>query len=348
MKKTLLLLPLLGAVTTTYAQSSVTLQGTVDLGLAYSKGSETSRTGMLSGGNATSKLIFRGTEDLGGGLYALFWLETGLNADEGTGQSTNTNNQPTGATPANAGLTFNRRSIVGLGGSWGEIHLGRDQSPSYETFISKFDPFALAVGLGINYAGGINPNQIRASNTVAYITPRVFGGFGLNVQHWFGENPSGTPIEDDGTGSGVRLMYDSGPFSAAATFMQTSYAAGDAIYRNIAGAYDFGVARISFNMNNDRQGLLKQSGWLVGLTVPVGATQLKASYSTIKTEQAGEDPQGQKLALGAVYNLSKRTAIYSTVATIKNSGGARYATVGVRTAPNRSASGIDLGMRHNF
>ncbi|MEJ8848189.1 porin [Variovorax rhizosphaerae] len=348
MKKTLLMLALLGAATATYAQSSLTLQGTVDVGLAYSKGSLTSRTGLLSGGNATSKLIFRGVEDLGGGMYAMFWLESGFNADDGTGQPSNTNNQPTGATPAIGAMTFNRRSIVGLGGAWGEIHLGRDWSPSYETFISKYDPFALAVGLGINYSGGINPNQIRASNAITYLTPKFFGGFGANVQHWFGENVSGTPTSRNGTGSGVRLTYDNGPISAAASFLQTSYATGDAIYRNIAGSYDFDVARVSFNVNNDRQGQLKQSGWLVGLTVPVGVTLLKASYSTIKTEQTGEDPVGKKLALGAVYNLSKRTALYATVATIRNSGGAKYATVGVTTAPNKSSSGIDLGMRHNF
>ncbi|NDZ11859.1 porin [Variovorax sp. WS11] len=347
MKKTLLVLALLGAVTTTHAQSSVTLQGTVDVGLAYSKGSLTSRKGLISGGNATSKLIFRGVEDLGGGLYAMFWLESGLNADDGTGQPTNINNQPTGAT-ASGLMTFNRRSIVGLGGSWGEMHLGRDWSPSYETFVSKFDPFALAVGLGINYSGSINPNQIRASNTISYLTPKVLGGFGLNVQHWFGENTSGTPTERNGTGSGVRLTYDSGPINAAATFMQTSYATGDAIYRNIAGAYDFEVARLSFNVNHDQQGQLKQSGWLVGLTVPVGVTLLKASYSTIRTKQTGQDPEGRKLAIGAVYNLSKRTALYSTIATIRNSGGARYATVNATTAPNRSSTGIDLGIRHNF
>lgn len=346
MKKIILLLPIMGAAAAAHAQSSVTLQGTVDIGVNYAKGSRTSLKQLMSGGNATSKLVFRGIEDLGGGMYAMYWFESGFNADNGTFQASNTNNQPSGATSA-SGMTFNRRSIVGIGGSWGEIHLGRDWSPSYETYTGKYDPFALGVGLGLNYAGGINPNQVRASNTIAYISPKVLGGFSLNAQHWRGENVSGTPTSGDGTGGGGRLMYDNGPYAAALTFMRTKYANGSAIYRSLAGAYDFGPARFSFNANKDQQGSLKQNGWMVALTVPVGVTQFKASYSGIRTNQAGE-PEGKKLALGVVYNFSKRTAVYSTLAMIRNSGGGTYAFSGVTTAPNRSSTGFDVGIRHHF
>lgn len=347
MKNIPLLFALVGAATTAHAQSSVTLTGTVDVGVNFAKGSEASRTQMMSGGNATSKLVFRGQEDLGGGMYAMFWLESGLNADSGIFQPTNTNNQPSGATPAATGLTFNRRSIVGIGGNWGAIHLGREWSPTYVMYTSKFDPFALGAGLALNYSGGINPNQLRASNAIAYLSPTVFGGFSLNAQHWRGENLSGTATAGDGTGGGARISYDNGPFSAAAALLRTKYAAGDAIYRVVGTAYDFGFARFSFNLNKDQQGTLKQEGWMGGVTVPVGETQLRASYSTIKSNQTGE-PEGKKLAVGAVYNLSKRTALYTTVASIRNSGGASFTFTGATTAANRSATAIDLGLRHNF
>ena len=76
-----------------------------------------------------SRLGFRGTEDLGGGLNASFWLEAGLNNDNGTGASTSTNNS-TSTSQAGAsgsqGLTFNRRSTVSLASTWGELRLGRD------------------------------------------------------------------------------------------------------------------------------------------------------------------------------------------------------------------------------
>nr|WP_315425811.1 porin [uncultured Albidiferax sp.] len=347
MNKLPLLLALAGTATVAHAQSSVTLSGTVDVGVNYATGSEASRTQMMSGGNTTSKLAFRGQEDLGNGMYAMFWLESGLNADSGVFQATNTNNQPSGATSATGGLTFNRRSIVGLGGTWGAVHLGREWSPTYVMYTSKFDPFALGAGLALNYGGGINPNQIRASNAIAYLSPTVLGGFSLNAQHWRGENVSGTTTSGDGTGSGARLSYDNGPFSAAAVLMRTKYAAGDAIYRVVGSAYDFGLARLSVNVNSDQQGSLKQDGWMVGVTAPVGVTQLRASYSTIRSNLPGE-PEGKKLALGVVYNLSKRTALYTTVASIRNSGGASFTFTGATTAANRSATGFDLGLRHNF
>lgn len=346
MKKMPLLLALAGAATLAHAQSSVTLSGTVDAGLNRSSGSLMSRTQMMSGGNATSKLQLRGHEDLGGGMYAMFWLESGLAADTGMGQATNTNNQPSGNTTP-GGLTFNRRSIVGLGGAWGALHLGRDWSPTYVMYTSKFDPFALGVGLALNYSGGINPNQLRASNSIAYVSPTVLGGLGLTAQHWRGENASGTATAQDGTGSGARLSYDKGPFSAAAALLKTNYAAGDAIYRVVATAYDFGVARVSFNLNRDQQGVLRQEGWMAGVTAPIGAVQLRASYSTIQSNQPGE-PEGKKLAVGAVYSLSKRTALYATAASIRNRGGASFAFSGATTGPNRSARGLDLGLRHNF
>lgn len=346
MRNNILMLPLLGLATVSYAQSGITVQGTVDIGLSRVIGSETSRTGLISGGNSTSKLIFRGREDLGGGLYAMFWMEAGFNANDGTFHATNTNNQPSGAVPA-GGMTFNRRNIVGFGGPWGEIHLGREQAPNYEMYTSKFDPFGLGLGVAINYKDSLAPRQIRASNDIAYLSPKFFGGFSVNLQHWRGNNAGGSATSDDGNGSGGRLSYDNGPMSAAVAYMRTLYATGDATYRTIAGAYDFGMARLTFIGTRNEQGTLKESGWLLGVTAPVGPALLKASYSTLAVDRPG-DPEGKKYAVGLVYDLSKRTAVYSTVATVRNSGGARYAMTGATTAPNRSSSGFELGLRHNF
>lgn len=343
----LLILPfLLGTASLTHAQSFITLQGTVDLGAAYVKGSESSRAQMTSGGNSTSKLIFRGREELGGGMYAMFWLESGFNADTGVGHGSNTNNQPSGNTVP-SGLAFNRRSVVGLGGRWGEVRVGREQAPNYELYTAKYDPFGVGLGVALNFIGGISANQIRASNDISYLSPTIFDGFSVNVQHWRGENASGMVTSGDGNGGGVKLSYDKGPLSAAVAFMRTKYATGDATYRTVAAGYDFGPVRLSYLGTNNHQGLLKEDGWLVGMTVPMGSTLLKIAYSTLEVDRPA-NPRGKKLALGAVYNLSKRTALYSTVAIIRNGGGAAYALNGSTTASNRSSSGIELGMRHNF
>lgn len=351
MKKAIFVLSALGAAAAAQAQSSVTLQGTVDTALNRVTGSVASRTQVVSGANATSKLILRGVEDLGGGLYANFWLESGLFADNGTGTATNTNNQPGGTSAASAGtqgLTFNRRAIVGLGSSsWGEVHLGREWAPTYDAFTAKYDVFGVGVGIGLNYTSSINPNFIRVSNDIAYITPKFFGGLYANIQHWAGENQSGTATHDDGTGDGARVTWESGPLSILGAYARTRYAAGNAIQRDTAAAYDFGSFRLTGNFNYDQQGALKQRGWLVGASVPIGAVEWKASISQLRT-MTGAHPEGTKYAFGAVYYLSKRTAVYSSVATLHNSNGSTLAIAGATTAADKSSSGLDIGLRHNF
>lgn len=349
MKKSVLILSALGAAAAAHAQSSVTLTGTVDVYLNQVKGSLTKRTQVSSGGNSTSKLTLRVKEDLGDGLSAGLWLESGFTADTGTFQASNTNNQPSGTSTATAGtqgLTFNRRSILFLAGPWGELHMGRDWSPMYETYTGKYDPFAVATGIAINYTAGINPNHIRLSNDIAFITPR-FGGFSANIQRWFGENTSNTPTGKDGGGEGIRLQYDQDKFGAAVVFARTQFAAGDALYRSVAAVYDFGPVKISANLNHDQQGALKLKGAMAGWWVPLGLHEFKGSFST-HTTNVGRHPEAKKLALGYVYSLSKRSALYATYARIANSKGSTVAINGSTTAADRSSTGYDIGVRHNF
>lgn len=349
MKKSLFYIALAGvASTTAQAQSSVTLGGTADAAFTRGTGSLVDRSGVSSGGNSTSKFYLRGTEDLGGGLSALFWLEAGILLDTGMGQPTNPNNAAAGGPTAPPTAPFNRRSIVGLKGNWGEVHLGRDWAPMYDAYTSKFDPFGVGVGIAMNYAA--SPTQangaVRVSNAAGYTSPR-FAGLSANVQKWFGENPGNTPTENDGKGQGIRLNYDAGPIGAAAHWGRTNYAAGDAVYRALAVVYDFGMVRASVIYNNDRQGTVDSKGWLLGGVMQVGVGEIKASYSTIHADSTGV-PKATKLAAGYVYNLSKRTALYTTLAHVRNSGGSRQALGGATTAVNQSSNGLDIGMRHNF
>ncbi|UUZ76031.1 porin [Polaromonas sp. P1(28)-13] len=167
MKKSLLLVSVLGVFAAAHAQSSISFSGTVDVAANRVTGSVASKSQIISGANSSSRLIMRGNEDLGGGMYANFWLESGLNVDNGTFLASNTNNQPSGAGPAAAGgqgLTFDRRSFVRLDGAWGEVRMGREWSPTYDTFTPKFDLFGVGSGIGLNYTSSINPNQVRVSN----------------------------------------------------------------------------------------------------------------------------------------------------------------------------------------
>ena len=350
LKKSLLLLYVFGVSASAHAQSWVSLSGTIDVAANRVTGSVASRTQLISGANSSSKLVLRGNEDLGGGMYANFWLESGLNADNGTFQEPSTNNQSNGSGPAAAGtqgLTFDRRSFVGLGGTWGEVHMGREESPTYDTFSLKFDLFGVGSGIGLNYTSSINPNQVRMSNAIAYISPKFAGVF-ANVQHWFGENPSGTATSKDGSGSGISLTYQGGPIYGVVHYARTDFAGSAAIYRGAAAYYDPGAWKIAFNLNRDAQGTLMQRGFNVGGLVRIGNSEYKATYSGLRTSTAGGNPEGRKVAVGYVYKFSKRTAIYSTVARIFNKNDSALAIGSATTGPNESSSAFDIGIRHFF
>ena len=125
MKKSLVALAALAVVSAASAQSSVTLFGVVDAMVgSYKTDSIGTATKMNTSGLSSSRLGFRGVEDLGGGMSAGFWLEAGINPDSGIGQGSTTNNQA--STTNNGGLVFNRRSTLSLMGGFGEVRLGRD------------------------------------------------------------------------------------------------------------------------------------------------------------------------------------------------------------------------------
>ncbi|MFT4243792.1 MAG: porin, partial [Acidovorax sp.] len=98
MKKSLVALAALAVVGAASAQSSVTLFGVVDATYAYGSGNVSNKSQLTNSGYNSSRLGFRGVEDLGGGLSASFWLEAGVNNDNGSGATTSTNNQSTGST----------------------------------------------------------------------------------------------------------------------------------------------------------------------------------------------------------------------------------------------------------
>jgi predicted porin len=346
MKKHLVLLSALGLAGTACAQSSVTLFGIVDATIAHGSGSLAKRTQLSRGGYNTNRIGFRGEEDLGGGLSAQFWLEAGINVDDGSAGATNTNNQASGAT-ASGGLTFARRATVGLAGPWGELRAGRDYTPQYWGYIAG-DPFGnVGVGTAVNYTSSITGvTNTRASNSLAYFSPAL-AGFRVNLMHYRGENASNAANSDDGNGSGVRLSYESGPFSAGVGYGRTEYLAGDMIQRNISAQWNFGVAKVMGDLNRDRAGTLDARGGALGMSAPLGVGEAKASYSWHRTDAAG-NPEAKKLAVGYVHNLSKRTAVYATYARVRNSGGSAVALNGATTAPNASSSGFDLGLRHSF
>jgi predicted porin len=388
MKKSLIALAVLAAAGTASAQSSVTLFGTVDAALQHvNNGGAASVTRLVQGSNTRSEFGLRGSEDLGGGMAASFWIAADVTVDDGTGTATSTNNQSTGTTGGGTGLVFNARSTVSLSGNWGELRLGRDYTPGFRS-RSAFDPFGTR-GVGTNVqqnAASVLANSqtmTRASNSIGYFLPEMGGAYG-ELKYWLGENPSnlvgtaapnvGRDLSKDGRGAGIRVGYASGPFNIAAAYDKTKYNAGpsgttfgtgasvggfgDFMQSNIGGSWDFGMAKAMAVLERDKSGTITAKGWNLGVIVPVGAGDIKASYGRYKIDLGATDPEAKKFSLGYVHNLSKRTAIYAAYARVSNSGGGNFGVIGTSGTQNPAAAnvvgvnqhstGYELGLRHNF
>lgn len=360
MKKSMLALAALTAFAgAASAQSSVTIWGIVDATYAIGNGSLSDKTQLTNSGYNSSRLGFRGVEDMGGGAKAGFWLEAGVNNDNGSMGATNTSNQATGAS-GGGGMTFNRRSTVSWGGGWGELRLGRDYTPHFWNH-TVYDPFGTN-GVGTsqiqNSALG-GPTQVRASNSIAYLYGMGFNGNslgpgnGLHVfaQMYRGENSSGSATSSDGNGFSVRVGYDAGPLSVAFANGSTKYASGKITTTNLGGSYNLGVAKVSAEWNKDKvAGGKTGTGMLLGANVPMGTNEIRLAFSNYKTELAtgADDGKASKVALGYVANLSKRTALYATYARVSNSGTSAQALNGATTAAGGSSTGMDFGVRHAF
>lgn len=227
------LLAVAGFSSSAFAQSSVEIFGTIDLGYERVTGKLNTQSGLGNSANASSSVGFRGKEDLGGGTSVGFWLEMGVMPSIGTAQGTYTNNQSSGFT----GTLFGRRSILNLTGNFGEVRLGRDYVPSFWNY-AFYDPFgASSVAASINNFTGTGDAAtfVRASNSVSYLLPSSFGGLNGQVTYAFGENPSnqtgrgnGSARDTSSNGNyfGARLGYAQGPVDIAVSTGKTKYASG--------------------------------------------------------------------------------------------------------------------------
>jgi predicted porin len=344
MKKTLIALAAVAATSAAFAQSSVTLFGVVDLNIRNEKlGTAKAVTTMSKDGISSSRLGFRGTEDLGGGMSAGFWLEGAIDAD-------------TGGTAIN----FQRRSTVSLMGGFGEVRLGRDFTPTFMNH-TVYDPFGTnGVASSTNTFGAIaglaSATTVRSNNTVAYFTPNTLGGFFGQLQYGIKETNADSSASDY---LGVRVGYNAGPLSVALATAQegtggTPYSLNKNPSRtNIGASYDFGVAKPMLQYTTAKQdGVGKMSSLLLGVTAPLGGGVLKASYVTTGVKGFGFDlGDAKQFGIGYDYNLSKRTAVYGTYATRSVDAGFALipgATGVAATAGIQKSRAFEVGVRHSF
>ncbi|RJF97177.1 porin [Noviherbaspirillum saxi] len=340
MKKSLIALAALSSLTgAAFAQTNVTIYGVADAGISRIDNGATNSTALSSGNQSGSRIGFRGTEDLGGGLSAIFTLENGFNIDDGTlGQG---------------GRLFGRQAFVGLNGGFGSVKLGRQYNP-IRTAVENIDPFGL--GLAGNAANVFNVHGERADNTLSYATPN-FGGFSGQVNYSFGEVAGSNSI---GRQVGFSAGYAAGPLAIVlahhdqnlvGTGAAATIAAGDSKTTMLGGTYDFKIAKLhaayARGKGETATGAtsIDRDDAMVGISAPIGAGIILASYIRRNDDIGGGTRDADQWALGYTHALSKRTNLYTSYARIKNDAAA---TVGNPVAAGRDPSIFNVGVRHRF
>ncbi|MBA2673800.1 porin [Ramlibacter sp.] len=315
-----------------FAQSSVTLYGIVDTGIERaSNGAGISVNRLVSGQGSSSRLGFRGTEDLGGGMRAIFNLEAGVNTDNGSGAA------------AGGGLMFNRQSWVGLAGDWGQITFGRQFRPEARA-VFGMDPFD--AGSVASPPNTYSNTGFRADNAIIYETPRM-GGFVGRVMYALGENAGG--VSGALNDVGASLQYYNGPLYAAYGYdSQRNAAATDRrTWHTVGGSYDFGAVKLygAYRTRKEGAAALDQNSYWIGVGVPVGPVLLQATVGRVNDKTAANrDTKGY--SFGAEYLLSKRTDLYMRYGKLRNQNGATFNLDNGVNGP--SPSSFVVGVRHRF
>ena len=360
----------MAVVGTVHAQSSVTLYGIVDEAVEYSHAGATHNTRLVSGGALGSRLGFRGVEDLGGGLAAVFRLEEGINADDGSiGQG---------------GRAFGREASVGLASkAFGTVQLGRLPTPYYvvQSGVDAFNWMGAGALVSVTRsAAGTtqvlgNAVNARHDNAIGYVS-RNWGGFEARALYSLGENSATL-----GSGYGLSARYTKSGLDVLAGFVrQNAGSAGTGAAQGavVGGSYDFRVAKVYLGYTRERNDCTNCSGALarpsgvaprghgdfrlinIGTRVPFGAFTAIAQYVRLQDRTDYAVNPGNRdanwWAIGGEYAMSKRTLIYTSVGSIDNQNGSQYAlgTGSAQLPANSVAAGnprtttFNLGIRHTF
>jgi predicted porin len=348
MQKKIIALAVAGLMSgTAFAQSNVEIYGIIDMGYANSShGQAGTKSLVQSGMLSDSRLGFRGTEDLGGGMKANFNFEHGLNVDTGDATTATT------ATTAANGF-WARTATVGLSGNFGAVNLGRQYTPIFNVMAAS----DVSINSAIVSDFAATQATARSSNSIKYTSPN-FSGFTAQVLWASGENLTATATADKKTANelGYSLAYAAGPLSVGVAEHVTNSAINDKNKETAFGiSYDFKVVKVFYSYTRD-----KDSGSAATATENRKRNQIQAafgagpgtaviSYYTLKDrEVANGDSKG--IGLAYLYPMSKRTTAYVAWGKRSNDNGATTAiNKGVATV----TAGYDpkllgIGLRHSF
>jgi predicted porin len=344
-----------------HAQTNVQVYGRLNMDVESVRFSNTTGgadANMTRMSSNSSRLGFRGTEELGGGLKAIFQIESAVSADTGSG-------------------TFGGRdTFVGLQGNWGKVRLGFLEDPvkAFGEYTDRFKGTGIQDDGTISTLGGGTAGfSRRQPNSLRYDTP-TFGGFEGQLQYGLEDE---APVNGK-TSLTAAVRYGNGPMKLGVAYgnhHNFTLGRSDKIYR-IGAKYDFGafdiaggatrmvyeVARgdIVHNYYTISTGIKLGGGVFslkYGMTPDNSGSAANGSLSATGSDSArlfkGPNSGAKLYTVGYEYNLSKRTQLYTYYTRISNEANAnyRFGTNGVNIAqagPGASPSGFVLGVSHDF
>jgi len=350
MQKKLIALAVAGMVAApvAMAQSNVTIYGVVDAFLGYHKTGSAKKTVVNGGGLSGSRIGFRGTEDLGNGLKAVFTLEYGIANDVNAGIGTN---QP------NA-----RQQFVGLQGGFGTISLGRQYSPGFGVF--KFDaamgasPFSPQSILSAQNGMSITPNNPgRWDNSINWKSANM-NGFTAQVIYGLGEK---NELSDrrDGDKFGINLDYTNGPLAVGVIYHHQKEAPfawsdwgslGTDNHKEwlLGASYDFGAAKLFGSYQQHEVSSYKGKLWNLGVSAPVGGAGSVFLAMAKYDNNWYSRSEASSWALGYTHAMSKRTTLYAAYSTVRNKDWRAIQVVTKEGDYGDNNHNYVLGVRHMF
>ena len=320
------------------AQSSVTIYGRVNTTIEHQKVGKESVTGMY---NNSSRIGFKGVEDLGNGLKAGFQLEAGFDSDDGSGP-----------------LTFARQSEVNLSGNFGMVRLGNFYPESY---------YATSDYIGMhNHETGSSSDALYVDpawfygtgngNKVAYRTP-TFNNFWAEASVSMHEKANAAPAVNK-NGYDLAANYNNGPLSLGAgySYWNSNYQAA------LRGLYTFGQFTVGayYQRNKDDNAILgtgagTRNNFRLSAMYVMNASEFHVNVGRANKWSNVSDSAATQWTLGYNYNLSKRTKIYTYYTRINSgkgmdysSGAASFDSIKAGTNAGDNFSSFALGVRHNF
>ena len=316
MQKKLIALAVAGLVSVpAFAQSNVTIYGRMDAGV-FNKDNEKGDavTAVDSSGWTTSRIGFKGSENLGNGLQALFQVETKLVNDDATGLSGE-----------------GRDTFVGLAGGFGAVLLGRISSP-LNSWLADFDHSETANNFRVTNVSGSAVFETRANNTIAYATPNM-GGFQAIAFYSFNlAAPEVHPSADEIRVGGIGLRYTAGGLDAFYTYNNAAKAL-EVDNHSLGLSYDFGVAKIMGTyLLTDYDTNADSKQYSLGVQVPVGAGVISAGFGHEQNIGGARDVDQDTWSVTYKHNLSKRTFLYAGYQRQDPDGGIARDTYGVGVA----------------